>query len=176
MNGSWYKPAADLTTEERNVGVMAEWVNRSAWWSVYGTFTYRWESGLWPAVKAFDRFMRRPELVSTSYFYAIESNPSRDGFHVHAIIAGWPKLLRRSTVWQAWFKAYGRNRVTPIVEAAEYWRDPSRHQTACSCDRSQAVADYVSKYVAKEGVWWNLRLVAGQCNQRDTTGKFVLLA
>lgn len=152
-----YKRIADQSKEDGQQEQMAEWVNGLAPWEDYGTFTYRWEAGLWSAVKGFTKFYNRHELRNVSYFLGVEENPGRDGYHLHAIFCDHP--VRRSVVWREWFKVYGRIRLTPIVEAAEYWQGKTlEHQVACASPRAQAVADYVSKYVCKEGTWWDVRM------------------
>lgn len=118
--------------------VMADWVNSLAPWSVFVTLTFRWESSIDAAVRAFERFMAR-ECRDVSYFFAVERNPSRDGFHVHAIWADCHHLSRKS-MWQRWFDRFGRGRIEPIRGLGD-------------------VTDYCSKYVTKEGSWWNFKLV-----------------
>jgi len=81
--------------------------------------------------------MRR-HLARVSYFYALEENPCRDGFHVHALWADAGSVFRREA-WAAWFKAYGRARIEPVRSKGD-------------------VSDYCSKYVTKEGAWWNVKL------------------
>jgi hypothetical protein len=81
--------------------------------------------------------MRR-HLPQVSYFYALEQNPSRDGFHVHALWADTASVFRKE-VWAAWFKRYGRARIEPVRSFED-------------------VSGYCSKYVTKEGAWWNVKL------------------
>ena len=82
----------------------------------------------------------RSELRGVSHFYALEQNPGRDGYHVHALWVDC-KNLRRSDIWREWFARYGRNRIEPV-------RSPGD------------VADYCAKYVTKEGAWWNVKLLS----------------
>ena len=79
------------------------------------------------------------EMWGVSHFYALEQNPGRDGFHVHAL---WCDCLNKSRrdLWQKWFERYGRNRIEPVNS-----RDD--------------VSDYCAKYVTKEGAWWGVKLV-----------------
>jgi hypothetical protein len=71
--------------------------------------------------------------VGVSYFYALEQNPGRDGFHVHALWCDCKSKSRRA-IWQTWFNRYGRARIEPV-------------------NNRDDVADYCAKYVTKEGAW-----------------------
>jgi len=77
-------------------------------------------------------------LPHLSYFYAEEANPSRDGYHIHALWAD-AKTLYRKEAWATWFKRFGRARIEPIRSNAD-------------------VASYCAKYVTKERAWWNVKL------------------
>ena len=79
------------------------------------------------------------EMRGVSYFYALEENPGRDGYHVHALWCDCKNKSRRD-IWRKWFDRYGRNRIEPVNS-----RDD--------------VADYCAKYVTKEGAWWNVKLI-----------------
>jgi hypothetical protein len=85
----------------------------------------------------FERFMAK-RYNRLTYFYAIEENPSRDGHHIHALFADCKELYRKA-MWEQWFKRFGRNKVEPVKGLSD-------------------VVDYCSKYVTKEGAWWNVKL------------------
>jgi len=116
---------------------MADWVHGLAPWQVISHLTFRWEASLESGRRCYEKFMRR-HLARVSYFYALEENPCRDGFHVHALWADAGSVFRREA-WAAWFKAYGRARIEPVRSKGD-------------------VSDYCSKYVTKEGAWWNVKL------------------
>lgn len=123
---------------------MSVWVGGLAAWSVISHQTFRWEASLWSARRCYERFMKK-ELPAIGYFYALEANPGRPGYHVHALWADPSELhagvqVQRSEIWQRWFKRYGRSKIEPIKSVDD-------------------VADYCSKYVCKEGAWWNVRLL-----------------
>lgn len=118
---------------------MATWVHQLAPWEVIGHFTFVWESSLTAAQRAFEKFMAR-NLRDVSYFYAVEQNPNRGGHHVHALWADCVGV-RRKEMWKRWFDRYGRARIEPINSRFD-------------------VVNYCSKYVSKEGAWWNLKLVS----------------
>jgi hypothetical protein len=129
-----YKQFTDLQKLE-----MSCWVSNLANWEVIAHHTFEWEASIWSAQKSYERFMKR-ELHDVSYFYAIEQNPSRCGHHVHALWADC-EGVQRSSIWDKWHEHYGRNRIEPV--------------------RSQNdVTDYCSKYVTKEGAWWNVKIVS----------------
>lgn len=117
--------------------VMASWVHSLAPWEVIAHLTFRWEVSLDAARRGYERFMHR-SLPHLSYFHAEEQNPSRDGYHVHALWADCKTLYRREA-WSKWFKRFGRARIEPVRSKGD-------------------VADYCSKYVTKEGSWWNVSL------------------
>lgn len=115
---------------------MATWVSSLAKWRVFATHTFSYEASLWSARRVYERFMSST-LPGVSYFYAIEQNPSRDGFHVHAI---WdsPEAPRKAT-HKEWLKRYGRNRIEPVRGFDD-------------------VVGYCAKYVCKDGAWWEFHL------------------
>lgn len=117
---------------------MQQWVANLARWELAFTGTFRWESSLDSSRRCFERFMKR-ECSDVSYFYALEQNPSRDGWHCHSLFASTAGLYRKG-VWAQWFSRFGRNRLEPI-----------RHRIEAE--------NYVAKYVTKECAWWNVRLV-----------------
>lgn len=141
-----------MKRRSRDAETMFRWVHALASWRVITHNTFVWEASLTSAQRAYERFMRRV-LPEVSYFYAIERNPGRDGYHIHALWADCEGVFRKK-IWEAWFTRYGRNRVEPVLSKAD-------------------VADYCSKYVTKEGAWWNVRLVAPELfhrNERSPAG------
>lgn len=129
---------------------MGNWVASLADWQVISHLTFSWEASIWSAQRAYEKFMRL-EMWGVSYFYALEQNPCRDGFHVHALWCDC-KNKKRSIIWQKWFERYGRNRIEPVNSQTD-------------------VTDYVSKYVTKEGAWWNVKLL----DQRHPANKIFKL-
>jgi len=140
---------------------MGDWVNGLAPWKCFSTLTFRWHSSLPATVKAYEKFMDA-KMPGVSYFYAVESNPSGDGTHVHAL---WTEPgVQRRTAWKEWFDQYGRARIEPIG-----FRQ-ARHRTGVEVllprgygpfndQLAEAnVTDYCAKYVCKDGAWWNVRL------------------
>jgi hypothetical protein len=118
------------------VEAMARFASSLAEWRVVAHHTFSWEASLWSARRVYERFMRET-LPGVSYFYAIEENPSRDGHHVHAM---WDSLeAPRKATHKQWLSRYGRNRIEPIRGYL-------------------GVVKYCSKYVVKEGAWWDFRL------------------
>ena len=49
------------------------------------------EAAIWSAGRCYEKFMCM-ELRGVSYFYALEANPGRDGYHAHALWADCKKL------------------------------------------------------------------------------------
>lgn len=133
-----YDLAPPCATQAKwDAGVMADWVNSLAPWSVISHLTFAWECSLNAAQKAYERYMSR-HYSRVSYFYALEQNPSRCGYHVHALWADTGGVYRREA-WNKWFKRYGRARIEPVR-------------------RYEDVSRYCAKYVTKEGAWWNVSL------------------
>lgn len=124
---------------------MASFVNSLAKWEVFATHTFSWEASQWSADRVYRRFMRE-SLPSVSYFYALERNPGRNGFHVHAI---WDSAeAPRKATHKDWLERYGRNRIEPIRGVS-------------------SVEAYCAKYVCKEGAWWDVRLSRGALAKRE---------
>lgn len=113
------------------------WVGSLAEWEVMFTGTFRWSASLDSARRIFEKWMRK-KLPHVSYYYALEGNPGRDGFHVHALWADCRGVLRKDA-WLSWFKPYGRARIEPV-----------RSKRDCE--------DYASKYLCKSDGWWNVKL------------------
>jgi hypothetical protein len=118
---------------------MGDWVHSLAPWQVISHLTFSWEASIWSAQRCYEKFMRN-EMRGVSYFYALEENPGRDGYHAHALWCDC-KSKSRAMVWKNWFERYGRNRIEPVNS-----RDD--------------VSDYCAKYICKEGAWWNIKLLS----------------
>jgi hypothetical protein len=133
----WIEPADRLKAAELRVA-MGDWVHSLAPWQVISHMTFAWEASIWSAQRCYEKFMRT-EMRGVSFFYALEQNPGRDGFHVHAL---WVDCLnmRRTEVWDKWFHRYGRARIEPV-------------------NSRQDVSDYVAKYVTKENAWWGVKML-----------------
>lgn len=116
---------------------MQQWVSDLARWELFFTGTWSWPASMSSAQRSFERFMKR-ECPDVGYFYALEQNPSRDGFHVHSLWSNTAGLYRRQ-VWKTWFDRYGRNKLEPIR------------------DRTEA-ENYLTKYLTKAVTWWNVHL------------------
>lgn len=132
------EPALRLKAAQLNVE-MGDWVHSLAEWQVISHLTFSWEASIWSAQRCYEKFMRT-EMRGVSYFYALEQNPGRDGYHVHALWCDC-KSKSRKIIWRNWFERYGRNRIEPV-------------------NNRDDVADYCAKYVCKEGAWWNVRLLS----------------
>jgi hypothetical protein len=123
-----------------NLEIMADWVHRLCPWEVIAHLTFRWECSLESGRRCFERFMRKHH-ARLSYFYALEANghcSDRTGFHVHALWGDCQGVFRKEA-WATWFKRYGRARIEPVRSKGD-------------------VSGYCSKYVTKEGAWWNVKL------------------
>jgi hypothetical protein len=129
---------------------MGDWVHGLAPWQVISHMTFAWEASIWSAQRCYEKFMKK-ELWGVSYFYALEQNPSRDGYHVHALWCDCQSKSRRE-IWREWFHRYGRARIEPVNS-----RDD--------------VADYCAKYVTKEDLWWNVKLLSHRRAQDSTDFK-----
>ena len=138
MNAGRHLCSADLVKAAHLNITMGNWVASLADWQVISHLTFSWESSIWSAQRAYEKFMRT-EMRGVSYFYALEQNPGRDGYHAHALWCDC-KNMHRKSIWQKWFDRYGRNRIEPVNSQTD-------------------VTDYVSKYVTKEGAWWNVKLL-----------------
>lgn len=138
MNAARYIEPVDRLKAAELAVAMGDWVHSLAPWQVIAHLTFAWEASVWSAQRCYEKFMKR-EMWGVSYFYALEQNPGRDGFHVHALWCDCKSKSRRD-LWQKWFSRYGRNRIEPVN---------------CAMD----VSDYCAKHVTKEGAWWAVNLV-----------------
>jgi hypothetical protein len=138
MNAARYIEPKDRIKAAELAVAMGDWVHSLAPWQVISHLTFAWEASVWSAQRCYEKFMRT-EMRGVSYFYALEQNPGRDGYHAHAL---WMdcKNMRRTEIWDKWFHRYGRARIEPVNS-----RDD--------------VSDYCAKYVCKEGAWWNVKLL-----------------
>jgi hypothetical protein len=116
-----------------------DWIRSLAPWQVISHLTCSSEASIWSAQRRYEKFMRMG-MRGVSYFYALEQNPGRDGYHAHTLWCDCKGKSRR-TVWKTWFDRYGRNRVEPV-------------------NNRDDVADYCAKYVCKEGAWRNVKLLS----------------
>jgi hypothetical protein len=108
-------------------------------WQVFATLTFSWEVSQDSARRLFERFMRRHHH-HVRYFYALEKNPSRAGYHVHGVM--WRKEIPfLKDWWKLWFEKFGRCRYE-FIETRE------------------DVVNYVSKYVSKDAAWWSWNVTA----------------
>jgi len=81
-------------------------------------------------------------LPNVSYFAVVETNPSRDGNHIHAL--WYSEEAPRKASHRAWLERYGRNGIEPGRGLGD-------------------VESYCAKYVTKlPDTWWNLHLVNGR--------------
>lgn len=141
------EPDLRLKAAQLNIE-MGDWVHSLATWQVISHMTFAWEASVWSAQRCYEKFMRT-EMRGVSYFYALEQNPGRDGYHVHALWCDCKGKSRQHT-WRSWFERYGRNRIEPV-------------------NNRDDVADYCAKYVCKEGAWWNVKLLSHR-HPRSGTG------
>ena len=125
--------------------ITGNWVQSLAPWDWIAHLTFKWEASRDSARRNYEKFMRS-EMRGVSYFYALEQNPGRDGFHVHALWCDCKGKSRR-VVWQTWFNRYGRGRIEPV-------------------NNRDDVADYCAKYVTKESAWWDVNMLSHRRGQK----------
>lgn len=111
-----------------------QWIQGMGPWDVMMTGTFRWSASMDSAKRCFRRWISR-KLGRVSFYYAIERNPSRSGYHVHSLWAGARTVFRKE-MWADWFGRYGRCRIEPVRSV----KDSS---------------DYCSKYLCKSDCWWD---------------------
>lgn len=147
MSMEHYALPSGMNQRQWDARVMADWVNYLAPWEVIAHLTFAWECSMDLARVRFEHFMQGKghrgvkgvtALAGVSYFYALEENPGRDGYHVHALWADAGPVFRKAA-WAEWFKHNGRARIEPVR-------------------RFEDVSSYCAKYVTKERAWWNVKL------------------
>ena len=90
----------------------AKWLHELAPWELFFTGTFEWEASNSSAQRAFKSFMQK-NMSDVSYFFVTEKNPSRPGYHIHALMSG-AETYKRTTIWSRWFKRFGINKLEPV--------------------------------------------------------------
>ena len=65
-------------------------------------------------------------MSDVSWFYVTEKNPSRPGYHIHALIHGVDGYSSK-TLWNKWFKRFGINRLEPVRSRMKVEEYTSKH-------------------------------------------------
>ena len=126
-----------LTKDEHINFEFTNWLHDMAPWDLFFTGTFEWESSLQATRKAFQKFMSK-NLPNVSYFFVSEKNPSRPGYHIHALMADATGLYRKG-VWALWKKKYGMNRLEPIRSRLDVEKYTTKH---CVTYLTKGVGDY----------------------------------
>jgi hypothetical protein len=111
------------------------WLSSLARWNTFLTMTYRWEGSEDSARRCYDRF-RKVKVAKFPSIFCTERNPSRDGYHVHGMLA-LNQWIRRSDLWKDWFEKKGRCRIEPARSV-------------------QSVQGYCLKYLFKSDGYWQI--------------------
>ena len=140
-----FQHECDLSRERK-----AQWelgfeeLMKSQKWDWWSTWTFRFESGLWPTRRTFETFMRQLG-PGVTYLYVIERNRMRDGHHVHAVISGVKGRLRKE-VGMAWSEKYGIH-----------------HIRVFNKKKSLQCGGYLSKYLMKSMSHWDMITNGAEC-------------
>lgn len=164
MHPSRYKQVTDRNEQDRLIVEMGDFVAAMARWDVVFHLTWEKEMYLNAAQRQVERFFQY-DCPKASYFYALEQNPERPGFHAHGLLVGLGET-RRDYIWRKWFEANGRAEIVPLgMRRNPRWREPGALRWIERTDMgshpdaaSVAVTDYCAKYVCKEGAWWDFKL------------------
>lgn len=127
---------------------LVNWVASVAKWEVRADLTFKLVVSADRALKLYEAFMMQV-IPSVSYFVAVERNPSRSGYHLHAVWADCQEVCRR-VVWKRWFERYGRALIEPI-----------RDSSYSLCYLSKSVS-----YASKSPSLWNLKLCRSELFHR----------
>lgn len=120
---------------------VVEFIHELCPWQIFFTGTFEGEFSEAATQRGFERFMSK-SFPDVSYFYVIESNPSRAGHHVHALLHSG-ETIWRNEMNQAWGKRFGFNKVEKIKSVQDVEAYCSKH---------------VMTYLTKGGGWWNVQL------------------
>jgi DNA modification methylase len=85
-----------------------EWLN-SFTWTLWATFTFKYECSYYSAMKTIDRFLKR-NLYNYRAFAVFEKNNFRSGVHIHMLILA-PEETRRLDLMDKWAAKYGWSRI-----------------------------------------------------------------
>jgi hypothetical protein len=80
-------------------------------WQVISHMTFAWEASVWSAQRCYEKFMRTG-MRGVSYFYALEQNPGRDGYHARALWCDCKGKSRRHT-WRTWLSVTAATGLSP---------------------------------------------------------------
>lgn len=101
-----------MTKKESLSFEFSNWLHNLAPWELFFTGTFSWEASNGAAQRSFQRFMHK-HMPDCTWFYVTEKNPSRPGYHIHALISG-AETYRRKAIWKKWFKRFGINKLEPV--------------------------------------------------------------
>lgn len=117
---------------------LAMWIHSLRPWEDFFTITFRRPVGLYAvSVRVKEGLLEYAR--GASFFFAVERNPGRPGYHSHGVLHGL--RVERRELWKALFKACGRTEITP-------------------CRSKGDVLSYCAKYLTKESGWWDYHLAA----------------
>ena len=88
------------------------WLHNLAPWQWFFTGTFSYEASNAAAQRSWNRFMAK-HMSDVSWFYVTEKNPSRSGYHIHALLHGVDGYSS-NRIWGKWFKRFGINRLEPV--------------------------------------------------------------
>lgn len=117
------------------------WLHSLAPWELFFTGTFSWESTNQAAQRGFEKFMKK-EMPGVTYFYVTEKNPSRPGYHIHALISGAETYLRKA-IWKKWYKRFGINKLEPVRSRAKVEKYTTKH---------------CANYLTKGYGWYNFKI------------------
>ena len=131
------KHESGVTKDEHINFEFTNWLHDMAPWDLIFTGTFEWESSLQATRKAFQKFMSK-NCPGVTYFFVSEKNPSRPGYHIHALLCNATGLYRKG-VWALWKKKYGMNRLEPIRSRLDVEKYTTKH---CVTYLTKGVGDY----------------------------------
>lgn len=123
------------------------WLHNLAPWQWFFTGTFKYEASNAAAQRAWTRFMEK-YMSDVSWFYVTEKNPSRSGYHIHALIHGVDGYSS-NRIWGKWFKRFGINRLEPVRSRHKVEKYTTKH---CANYLTKGYGHYDFK-INDSGLW-----------------------
>tara|TARA_B100000927_G_scaffold254490_1_gene220752 strand:+ start:290 stop:730 length:441 start_codon:yes stop_codon:yes gene_type:complete len=132
------------------------WLHDMAPWEWFFTGTFSYEASNAAAQRAWKRFMTK-YMSDVSWFYVTERNPSRPGYHIHALLHGVDGYSS-TAIWNKWFKRFGINRLEPVRSRMKVEEYTTKH---CANYLTKGYGHYDFELNDK-GLWANAKKEEGK--------------
>jgi hypothetical protein len=105
-----------------NQAQVVEWILDLSQWDCFFTCTFRQKRSPEEAEAIFRDWWKH-NWYGVPTFYSVELHPGGHGAHLHGLMTLWPRGIKYLSLWETWFKPYGRcsfERPRDLENAAGY--------------------------------------------------------